>query len=155
MVTFTANIKQFTQYAEKSGWTYIEVPIDVSEKLKPGNRKVFRVKGKLDQHPIKSVALMPMKGGGFIMPVNAAMRKATGKKKGAMQPPAELMECLADEPAAKAYFNSLTYGHQNYFTNWIKSAKTEPTKTKRIAHTLDALARQIDFGTMLRSLKGK
>ena len=167
MVLFTAVIKQFTQHAEKTGWTYIEIPADISDKIKPGNRRVFRVKGKLDNHPVKSVAVMPMKGGGFIMPVNASMRKGTGKRKGAtlkvqleedtekLKPPTELLECLADDPAAKSYFDSLTYGHKNYFTKWIESAKTEPTKTKRIAQAIDALSRQMDFGTMLRSLKGK
>jgi hypothetical protein len=167
MVRFTALIKRFDQYAEKTGWTYIEIPHDIAEKIKPGNRKVFRVKGKLDDHEIKAVALMPMKGGGFIMPVNAAMRKGTAKRKGAtlkvqleedtdqLKPPAELLECLADEPQAKSYFESLTYGHRNYFTKWIESAKTEPTKTKRIAQAIDALGRQMDFGTMLRNLKRK
>lgn len=165
MIKFTAQVKQFMQHGEKTGWTYIEVPADVADKIKPGNRKVFRVKGKLDDHTIKSVALMPMKGGGFIMPVNAAMRKATGKRKGAqlsvqleedndrIKPPAELLECLADDPAAKEYYESLTYGHKNYFTRWIESAKTETTKTKRIAQAIDALSKHKDFGTMLRSLK--
>jgi hypothetical protein len=167
MTRFTAVIKQFDQHAEKTGWTYIEIPADISEKIKPGNRRTFRVKGKLDDHAIKAVALMPMKGGGFIMPVNAAMRKGTGKRKGAtlkvqleedadqLQPSGELLECLADEPRAKAYFDSLTYGHKNYFTKWIETAKTEPTKTKRIAQAVDALGKHMDFGTMLRSLKGK
>lgn len=167
MVRFTATIQQFDQHGEKTGWTYIEIPEDIAEKIKPGNRKTFRVKGKLDEHVINAVALMPMKGGGFIMPVNGAMRKATGKRRGAvlkvqmeedtarLEPPAELLECLADEPKAKAYFETLTYGHKNYFTKWIESAKTEPTRTKRIAQAVDALSRQMDFGTMLRSLKGK
>lgn len=167
MVKFTAVIQQFEQNAEKSGWTYIDVPADVSEKIKPGNRRTFRVKGKLDDHPVKGVALMPVKGGGFIMPVNAEMRKGIHKRKGAMvilqlqedhekiAPPEELLECLADEPVAKKYFESLTYGHKNYFTKWIESAKTEPTKTKRIAQAVDALSKQLDFGTMLRNLKGK
>lgn len=167
MVKFTALIKQFEQHGEKTCWTYIEIPHDIAEKIKPGNRKVFRVKGKLDDHLIKSVALMPMSGGGFIMPINAAMRKGIKKRKGAtlkvqleedtdkLQPPAELLECLADEPKAMAFFESLTYGHKNYFTKWIGSAKTEPTKTKRIAQAVDALSKQMDFGTMLRSLKEK
>lgn len=167
MVKFTAVIKQFEQHGEKTGWTYIEVPADISGKIKPGNRKVFRVKGKLDEYPIKSVALMPMAGGGFIMPINAAMRKGTGKRKGAMlklqleedadqlQLSPELLECLADEPRAKEYFDSLTYGHKNYFTKWIESAKKEPTKTKRIAQAVEALNKQMDFGAMLRTLKGK
>ena len=167
MVKFTALIKQFATQGEKTGWTYIDIPAEVALKLKPDNKKSFRVKGKLDDHVIRSVALMPMGGGDFIMALNAEMRKAIGKRKGAtlkvvleqdvelLQPSALLLECLSDEPEAKQFFESLSYGHKNYFSKWIESAKTEPTKTKRIAQAVDALSKQLDFGTMLRSLKGK
>jgi hypothetical protein len=47
MVQFTAIIKRFGQQGEKTGWTYIEVPAAMAEQLVPGNRKSFRVKGKL------------------------------------------------------------------------------------------------------------
>jgi hypothetical protein len=167
MVKFKALIQQFAEQGEKTGWTYIEVPAAVVGKIKPGNKKTFRVKGLLDDHAIHAVALLPMGGGDFIMPLNAEMRKGIKKRKGAtvtaqleedtkkLRPPAALLTCLEDEPAAKKYFESLTYGHKNYFTKWIGSAKTEPTKTKRIAQAVDALSKQMNFGEMLRSLKGK
>jgi hypothetical protein len=138
MVAFSAIIKQFAEQGEKTGWTYIEIPADIAVKIKPGNKKTFRVKGKLDSYQIKAVALMPMGGGDFIMALNAGMRKALKKRKGAtiqvqlqedkekLQPPAELLDCLADEPKAKAYFNSLTYGHKNYFSKWIESGSRRP-----------------------------
>jgi uncharacterized protein YdeI (YjbR/CyaY-like superfamily) len=63
------------------------------------------------------------------------------------------MECLQDEPEALNYFNSLNKGHQNYFTNWINSAKTDPTKAKRIAATINALNKKWDFGQMIRAMK--
>lgn len=165
MVQFTATIKKFDKQGEKTGWTYIEVPAAVAEKLNPDNKKGFRVKGKLDDYSFSMVALLPMGGGDFIMPLNAAMRKGIKKQKGAtvqvrmevdtneIKPPNELMECLQDEPEALAYFNSLTKSHQNYFTNWINSAKTDATKAKRIAATLDALGKHWDFGQMIRALK--
>jgi hypothetical protein len=165
MVKFSALIKQFSEQGEKTGWTYIDVPAEVAATLKPGNKKSFRVKGKLDKHPIKQVALMPMGGGDFIMAVNAAMRKGIKKNIGATvevqlakdedkkQPPAALIECLVDEPRAKAFYDSLTYGHRNYFSNWIEAAKTEPTRIKRIAQTIDALSKRMDYGEMIRSLK--
>ncbi|MCE3282023.1 MAG: hypothetical protein K0Q66_760 [Chitinophagaceae bacterium] len=166
MVKFKALIKQFADQGEKTGWTYIEVPVAMAEKIKPGTKKTFRVKGMLDDHAISSVALVPMGGGDFILALNAAMRKAIKKRKGAtvmvqleedtkkLQPPAELLACLEDEPIAKEYFESLTYGHKNYFTKWIESAKTEPTKTKRIASAVNALTKHMQFGEMIRSLKG-
>jgi hypothetical protein len=165
MVQFTATIKKFGSQGEKTGWTYIEVPAAVAEKLQPGSKKGFRVKGKLDNYKFSMIALLPMGGGDFIMTLNAATRKGIKKQKGAtvqvkmevdtneIKPPEELMECLQDEPEALAYFNSLTKGHQNYFTNWINSAKTDPTKAKRIAATIDALNKNWDFGQMLRAMK--
>ena len=60
------------------------------------------------------------------------------------------MECLQDEPEALKHFNSLPQGHRNYFIKWIESAKTEPTKTKRIAMVIKTMVRKMDFGAMLR-----
>ena len=56
MVQFTATIKRFGSQGEKTGWTYFEVPPDLVQKLKPGNRKEFKVKGKLDAYSFKSRA---------------------------------------------------------------------------------------------------
>ena len=165
MVRFTAAIKKFDSHGEKTGWTYIEIPAAVAKKMNPDNKKGFRVKGKLDTYEFSMIALLPMGGGDFIMALNAAMRKGIKKQKGAtvqvamevdtneIKPPEELIECLQDEPEALEYFNSLTKGHQNYFTNWIKSAKTDPTKAKRIAATLNALDKKWDFGQMIRAMK--
>lgn len=163
MISFKAPVERFGENGEKTGWTYIRIPADIATQLKPGNKKSFRVKGSIDGHAIKGVALIPVGEGDFIMGFNAALRKLTGKRKGAtvtmkleedkdlLQPPAELLECLADEPEAKSFFESLTYGHKNYFTKWIESAKTEPTRIKRIAQAVNALGKHQDFGTMLRS----
>jgi hypothetical protein len=165
MVAFTTKLLQFEQQGEKTGWTYIEVPADIAQQIKPGNKKSFRVKGKLDSFSIKSVALMPMGGGNFILPVNATMRKGIGKRKGAMvkvqlqedkaEIPlnAELLECLNDDPEAKAHFNKLTKGHQQYFSKWIESAKTEATKTKRLTQAVTALAKGWGYPEMMRAAK--
>src|SRR6478609_11526868 len=83
MVKFTSALLQFEEQGEKTGWTYLPISADVAAQLKPGNKKSFRVKGKLDNFKIKSIALMPMGDGNFIMPFNATMRKGTGKRKGA------------------------------------------------------------------------
>jgi hypothetical protein len=162
MVSFSAGIKKFDKQGEKTGWTYIVVPDSITKKLNPGVKKSYRVKGKLDDYEIEKTALVPMGGGNFILAINAAIRKATGKRFGAtlkiqleldnsaIIPPAELLECLQDEPEALKYFNSLSQGHRNYFTKWIESAKTEPTKTKRIALVIKTMVRKMDFGAMLR-----
>jgi Domain of unknown function (DUF1905)/Bacteriocin-protection, YdeI or OmpD-Associated len=162
MISFTAPIVKFNTHGEKTGWTYIVVPDKVAKKLNPGVKKSYRVKGKLDEYKIVKTALIPMGKGDFILPINAAIRKATGKRFGAtikvqleidnnpILPPAELIECLQDEPEALKYFNSLPQSHRNYFTKWIETAKTEPTKTKRIALVIKTMVRKMDFGAMLR-----
>lgn len=162
MVSFITAIEKFSKQGEKTGWTYFVVPDKIAKKLNPGVKKSYRVKGKLDDHKIEKTAMIPMGGGDFIIPVNAAIRKATGKRFGAtlkvqleidnspILPSAELIECLQDEPDAFKYFNSLPQSHRNYFTKWIESAKTEPTKTKRIALVIKTMVRKMDFGAMLR-----
>ncbi|MGF2411898.1 YdeI/OmpD-associated family protein [Ferruginibacter sp.] len=162
MVTFSTTILKFDKQGEKTGWTYIIIPAKIAQQLKPGNKKSFRVKGKLDDFEIEKVAIMPMGEGDFILAINAAMRKGILKQKGAalklqltaddapILPPAELIECMADEPDAVEHYNSLPQGHRNYFTKWIDSAKTDATKTKRIALVIKTMVRKMDFGAMLR-----
>ena len=163
MVKFSAPILKFGSQGEKTGWTYIVVPVTAANKLNPGVKRSYRVKGKLDEFEIKKTALVPMGGGDFILAINAVMRKATGKRFGAtlkvqlelddapILPPAELIECMQDEPEALLYFNSLPQGHRNYFTKWIESAKTDATRAKRIALVIKTMVRKMDFGAMLRA----
>ena len=165
MVKFTAPIVKFDKHGEKTGWTYFELPAEIAQTLKRGNKRTFRVKGKLDHFSIKAVALLPIGRGDFILPLNAAMRKGIGKRAGALldvqlevdpdEPPisSDLLESLSVEPAALDFFNSLTRGHRNYFSKWIESAKTDATKAKRIAQSVNACLRHQRFDEMLRSLK--
>jgi hypothetical protein len=165
MITFTTTIHKFAKQGEKTGWTYIEVPQDIAGKMMPGNKKGFRVKGKLDNYSIKRIALIPMGGGNFIMTLNATMRKGTGKRKGAMlkvqiqvdetpfQHNKDFLACLDDDPPAKKFFGTLTKSHQEYFSKWIDSAKTDPTKTKRIAMAVNALTKKWGYPEMLRNNK--
>src|ERR1700678_4494598 len=140
MIRFRTKIERFQEMGEKTGWTYIRIPCKLAQQLKPDNKKSFRVKGRLDDHAITGMALIPMGEGDFIMALNAAVRKAIGKIKGdpllvelevdtkAIVPPKDLLECLADEPEALKYFKSLPKSHQNYFGSWIKAAKMEATR---------------------------
>lgn len=167
MVQFTATIHKFEKQGEKSGWTYIEIPADIAQQLKRGNKKSFRVKGKLDKFKIAGVSLLPMGGGSFIMAINATMRKGIGKKQGGMlqvelqedkkayELNAEFMECLNDEPKALKNFEAMPRSFQNYYSKWIESAKTEPTKTKRIAAAVSALAIGMNFSETIRSMQKK
>ncbi|HVG14104.1 MAG TPA: YdeI/OmpD-associated family protein, partial [Chitinophagaceae bacterium] len=127
----------------------------------------FRVKGRLDHFAIEKAALLPMGKGKFILTLNAAIRKVIKKGTGAslevklqtddspLLVNTEFLDCLNDEPAAATTFQSLTKSHQLYFSKWIESAKTEPTKAKRIAMAVNALAKGWGFSEMLRAAKIK
>lgn len=165
MIVLKTTLLKFDSQGEKTGWTYVLIPQKVAEKLKPGNKRSFRVKGFLDDHPLKSVALIPMGGGDFIMAINASMRKATGKRKGdkvelrievdkaVPKISAVLMACLEDDPEAAAYFKKLPGSHQQYYSRWIESAKTDATKTKRIALAMNAFAKNLSFSQMMQMQK--
>lgn len=166
MLKFDAILERFHQQGEKTGWTYIAIPLSISEKINPGIKKSYRVKGKIDDHNFEWVSTVPMGDGTFIIAVNATMRKAIRKsigetvtvhiEKDNQEKPLNeaFLICLADEPDAQEFFNSLPRGHQRYFSNWIDAAKTESTLTKRIAQAVNALALQLGFGEMIRKNKG-
>lgn len=163
MVRFTTTIKKFEKKGEKTGWTYIEIPRVQANRLQPGKKVGYRVKGSLDAHPVNRVALLPMGDGAFIIPLNAKMRKAIGKGQGeklsvclevdSRQLPAsaDFMNCLRDDMKATAHFKTLSGSHQRYFSKWIEEAKTIETKTKRIAMAVTALAGGMGFPEMIRA----
>ena len=167
MIKFKTIILKFGELGEKTGWTYIAIPVDIAQQLIPGNKKSFRVKGMLDECKIAGIALLPMGGGEFIMPLKAELRKKLGKKNGALLEVQlavdtseiklnhDLLECLDDDVKAKEHFTKLTKSHQRYFSSWIDAAKTDGTKINRIAQSLNALSKGMNYGEMLRALKKK
>jgi len=72
--------------------------------------------------------------------LNEAGIKAEKKKP---QPPKELKvpealaAALAKNKKALAAFDKLSYSHRKEYIEWIEGAKTEPTRLKRIATTLE------------------
>ena len=167
MIQFKTIIKKFDKQGEKTGWSYIEIPGEMASKIKPGYKKSYRVKGLLDNYKIERTSLLPMGDGNFIIPMNAAIRKGLGKRKGAEimvsleedKREVEINEtfllCLADEPKALEFFDSLPGSHRNYFSKWIESAKTESTKENRIARAVIALSRKMGYPEMMRMNKNE
>jgi hypothetical protein len=163
MIKFKTAIQKFDAQGEKTGWSYLLIKAEQAEQIKAGCKKSYRVKGQLDEFAIAQIAILPMGGGDFIMPLNAAMRKSLGKRQGAIVRlsicedkaafvlNADFLTCLDDEPAAKQFFETLTPGHRRYFSKWIDSAKTTATQAKRIAIAVNALAKKMDYGQMIRS----
>ena len=166
MVEFDTIMLQFAGQGEKTGWTYIDIPADIAQQLKPNTRTSFRVKGMLDSLPVSGMALMPMGDGNFIMALKAEVRKGLHKNAGAMlhacleedteykvEVPADLQECFDFEPEGLDFFNSLPKSHREYFIKWINEAKTGETRAKRIVNTVNAMLRKWKFNEMLRAMK--
>ena len=161
MTTFQTFLKKFGEKGEKTGWTYIEISGPVAHEIKPNTKLGFRVKGLIDNFPVKLLALLPMGEGDFIISINAQIRKGIRKEEGAMitlnleedtdelSQSEELMICLEDEPKALEMFFKLPKSHQTYYSNWIDSAKTIETKTKRISMTVQGMFLGMTYPEML------
>lgn len=163
MLRFSTTILKFDKQGEKTGWTYIEISAEQAKKINPGVKVAYRVKGKLDGFVLEKTALIPMGKGGFILPLNGKIRKAIGKKAGdklkvemeldkrQIQPSADFMACLKQEPESLTFFKTLPGSHQRYFSKWIDDAKTSPTKAKRIVMALTAFSKKQRFNEMMRA----
>lgn len=54
--------------------------------------------------------------------------------------PAELTKALSKNKAAKAAFEKFSNSHKREYVEWINEAKTDPTRNKRIATTVEWLS---------------
>jgi hypothetical protein len=166
MLHIVTSIERFDKKGEKTGWHFIEISAAKAKKLKD-SKVSFRVKGTIDALTIQKTALIPMGNGDFILPLNATLRKAIGKKHGdkitlnlelderklILSP--DLISCLKEDPAALKFFKSLPPSHQQYYSKWIESAKTAATKTKRIVISIEAFGKKKGYGEMMRAYKNR
>lgn len=70
MLSFQAELQKFDKRGEKTGCTYIVVTSEQIEKLNPGTKISFHVKGKIDSFKFEGAALIPMGEVNFILPIN-------------------------------------------------------------------------------------
>lgn len=167
MLNFESIIHRFEEKGEKTSWTYVDIPFDIAQQLKPDTRVSFRVKGWLDQVSIAGLALLPMGEGAFILPLKTSLRKALGKGEGALlnlqleedvgfkiETPVDLRTCLFEE-GFLTRFDDLPKSHRHYFINWINAAKTSHTRVKRIEMTVNAMALELNYSQMMHYEKAK
>ena len=93
-----------------------------------------------------------MGNGKLFLSVNATVRKKINKKEGdvvkvklfvdesEMEVPAELIECLGDEPAALENFQQLTDKNKKRWIDYISQTKSEKGRIERIAVAVNRLA---------------
>lgn len=149
--------KKYTleKFPGKGGWTYARIPEILKDKNAPFGW--VRVKGTVDGAEIKKYHLMPMGNGNLFLPVKAEIRKKIKKQEGdtvhvilyadndALEIPEEFLSCLEHEPAALQFFNTLTDSQKKYYTDWVYTAKQEPTKITRLTKSVERLKRKQRF----------
>jgi len=165
MVSFDTVVKKFAEKGEKTGWTYIEIPFNITQQLKPNFKKSFRVKGFINKESIEAIALLPMGEGNFILALNNNLRKRLNLRNAdevslnleldasIYQLNNDLVECLQDDELASTNFYKLPRSHQNYYSKFVDAAKTDITKSKRIAQILKAMHLNMTYAEMIRSSK--
>lgn len=161
MIRFTAKLQKQNK---PGGWTYVIVSAAQANKLKPG-KKAFRVKGRLDAFTFERTSLMSMGNGNFLLPVNATMRKGTGKKAGdkitiemevdESKPKISryLLQCLKEDPAASEFFKTLSPYMQYLYSSWIENARSSQTKTRRLVAVVNAMAKKQNYNEMMEAYK--
>lgn len=143
------------KFPGKGGWTYAALP-----EVEPGKHTHFgwrKVKGTIDGFAISQYHLMPMGNGSLFLPVKAAIRKQIGKNAGdsvmvelfpdedPLPVPEDLMVCLADEPKAEKFFNTLPDSGRKEYLDWIGSSGRESTRIERMAEAVNRLAKGLPF----------
>jgi len=129
--------------------TGINVPVEVVDALGGGKRP--RVKVTINGHTYRSsVAVL---GGRYMLGVSAENRAAAGVEGGQevdvdleldtapreVTVPPDFASALADEPAALATFDGLSYSNKSWHVLQIDGAKTDETRQRRIAKSIEAL----------------
>jgi hypothetical protein len=145
-------MQQFRAVIEAHGKTAtgIEVPAEVVEALGPSRRP--KVRATVAGHTYRSsVASM---GGRFLLGVSAEVRRAANVAAGdevdvaleldeeirEVVVPDDFAEALAAVPAARAFFDGLSYSQRRWFVLGIEEAKKPETRVRRIDKAVARLA---------------
>ena len=129
--------------------TGIRIPDEVVESLGAGKRPPIKV--TIHGYTYRStVAVM---GGAYMVGVNADNREAAGVAGGdevdvdieldteprQVSVPADFAAALDAEPVARRTFDKLSNSNKGWHTLQIEGAKTDETRQRRIARSIDAL----------------
>lgn len=137
------------KFPGKGGWTFARVP-----EIPPDKKTPFgwvKVKGSIDTYALKNYRLMPMGDGTLFLPVRAEVRRKIGKKEGdwvrvvlerddaPTTIPADVYDCLRDEPVALQAFHRLSDAQQAREIQAIADSRNDEVKVARIARLIQRL----------------
>jgi hypothetical protein len=129
--------------------TGIQVPEEVVQALGAGRRPAVKV--TVNGYTYRStVAVM---GGAFMISLSAEHRAAAGVASGEevdididldtapreVSVPADFAAALDAEPAARRTFDGLSYSNKSWHVLQVEGAKTDETRQRRIAKSVDIL----------------
>jgi hypothetical protein len=131
---------------------YVSIPFDVTEIY--GTKGHVKVKALFDGYPYRGI-LANMGTGCHIIIVRKDVRVAIHKEVGdivtvelekdtderVVDVPQELQLALAKYPKAKEFFETLSYTNRKEYAVWIRDAKKEETREKRLKETIAKLLR--------------
>ena len=140
-VTFETTVSSFGNN------TGIEVPEEVIERLGRGKRPPVLV--TVNGYEYRST--VGVMSGRSLIPVNAAIRKATGLTGGdaitvtlvvaeaprEVDVPADFAAAMAEHEPARPFFDALSNSLQRYHVDTINGAKTPETRERRIQKAAD------------------
>jgi Bacteriocin-protection, YdeI or OmpD-Associated/Domain of unknown function (DUF1905) len=126
--------------------TYIEVPLDVPAVF---GRARPPVRGTVNGAPLRST--IAKYGGEYLLVVNRQVREAAGAAAGdtveieleldtkprIVRLPKDFAEALDKD--ARAEFDRMSYSHRKDYVEWIKDAKREETRRRRIAKAVELI----------------
>ncbi len=142
---------KFTAPLELHGKTAtgITVPEDVVTALDAGQRPAVNV--TINGYTYRST-IARMRGV-FLLPLSAENRAGAGAQAGdvleievtlddqprVLEVPPDLAAALDKDPQAKAFFESLSYSNQRWHTQQVDGAKTDATRERRVAKSIEVL----------------
>lgn len=146
---FTAILEQHKSGVDAA---YVSIPFNVEEVY--GTRGQVKVKAWFDKQPYRGI-LANMGTGCHIIGVRKDIRQAIKKNIGdrivvelefdteerVVEIPDDLKNALAENQKAKVFFDSLSFTNRKEYSVWIKSAKKEQTREKRLRETIQKLVR--------------
>jgi Bacteriocin-protection, YdeI or OmpD-Associated/Domain of unknown function (DUF1905) len=129
--------------------TGIEVPAAIVEKLGAGKKPLVTV--TINGHSYPSA--IAVRSGKFLIPLSAENRTKAGVAAGdridvnveldtkprTVDVPADFERALAKHPAAKRAFDAMSNSHKKRHVLAIEGAKTDETRTRRIAKAIEQL----------------
>jgi hypothetical protein len=132
-----------------SGGAYVSVPFDVEKAF---GKKRVKIRATIEGEPYRGT-LVRMGGLNHMLIVLKEIRENIGKSFGdevsveleedlelrQIEIPADLMQALETDSAARDIFNRLAYTHQREYVRWINEAKREQTRQSRLQQTLALL----------------